>query len=110
MKLLFDQNLSPRLVSLLSDLFPDSSHVYLQGMDQQPDSVVWDFAQEHGYIIATKDSDYLDYSAAFGFPPHVVSIRAGNCQTAHVESLLRHSCDAIRDMIDEGETGLISLI
>ena len=33
-KLLFDHNLSPRLVHLLGDLFPDSSHVYWLGLDQ----------------------------------------------------------------------------
>jgi predicted nuclease of predicted toxin-antitoxin system len=32
MKLLFDQNLSPRLVNRLSDLYPDSNHVYLLGL------------------------------------------------------------------------------
>jgi len=31
MKLLFDQNLSPRLVERLTDIFPDSTHVYLKG-------------------------------------------------------------------------------
>jgi predicted nuclease of predicted toxin-antitoxin system len=34
MKLLFDHNLSPRLVKLLADLYPDSQHVYYSGMDQ----------------------------------------------------------------------------
>jgi predicted nuclease of predicted toxin-antitoxin system len=31
MKLLFDQNLSPKLVRRLADLFPDSSHVQAVG-------------------------------------------------------------------------------
>lgn len=110
MKLLFDQNLSPRLVSLLSDLFPDSNHVHLLGLDRKSDPAIWDYAQENEYIITTKDTDYLDYSAAFGFPPHVVSIRAGNCRTSHVEGLLRDNFDVIRDMVNEGETGLISLL
>ncbi|WP_169222276.1 DUF5615 family PIN-like protein [Brasilonema sp. UFV-L1] len=29
MKLLFDHNLSPRLVVHLADVYPDSNHVYL---------------------------------------------------------------------------------
>jgi len=33
MKLLLDQNLSPRLVKRLSDLYPNSSHVYPLGID-----------------------------------------------------------------------------
>jgi plasmid maintenance system antidote protein VapI len=34
MKLLFDQNLSPRLATRLQDLFPDSSHVFWLNLDQ----------------------------------------------------------------------------
>lgn len=34
MKLLFDRNLSPRLVNRLADLFPESTHVYLLEMDR----------------------------------------------------------------------------
>ena len=33
MKLLFDQNPSPKLVSRLAELFPDSSHVQIEGLD-----------------------------------------------------------------------------
>ena len=32
MKLLFDENLSPQLVAVLSDIFPDSAHVDRLGM------------------------------------------------------------------------------
>jgi predicted nuclease of predicted toxin-antitoxin system len=41
-KLLFDENLSPRLVALLSPLYPDSSHVDLVGLHGKPDREVWD--------------------------------------------------------------------
>ena len=33
MKLLFDQNLSPRLIGLVADLFPESNHVFQLGLD-----------------------------------------------------------------------------
>ncbi|MFB2882045.1 DUF5615 family PIN-like protein [Floridanema aerugineum] len=31
MKLLFDHNLSPRLINRLADLFPNSSHLFIVG-------------------------------------------------------------------------------
>ncbi|MBO0724668.1 MAG: DUF5615 family PIN-like protein [Blastocatellia bacterium] len=46
MKLLFDHNLSPRLVKQLADLYPDSTHVYLIGMDRVDDDVIWEYASE----------------------------------------------------------------
>ncbi|MGK7942688.1 MAG: DUF5615 family PIN-like protein, partial [Crocosphaera sp.] len=33
MKLLFDHNLSPSLVNRLADLYPNSNHLYLMGLD-----------------------------------------------------------------------------
>ncbi len=94
MKLLFDQNPSPRLVQLLGDIFPDSAHTHRLGLGEKQDAVIWDFAQEHNFIIVSKDSDYLDCSAAFGFPPHVISIRSGNCSTNHVQALLQRHMEA----------------
>jgi predicted nuclease of predicted toxin-antitoxin system len=41
MKLLFDHNLSPRLVDRLADLFPGSTHLYTLDMDRDEDRQVW---------------------------------------------------------------------
>ena len=69
MKLLFDQNLSPRLVTMLSDLFPGSEHVQSVGLDQSPDTPLWDFARDNDFVIVTKDVDFSDRSAIVGYPP-----------------------------------------
>ncbi|MBV9657603.1 MAG: DUF5615 family PIN-like protein [Verrucomicrobia bacterium] len=53
MKLLFDQNLSPRLPGLLSDLYPDSVHVRNIGLRDASDTVIWSHAQEHGFVIVS---------------------------------------------------------
>ena len=45
MKLLFDHNLSPKLVKSLHDVFPDSEHVYHLGMDESEDTEIWQFAK-----------------------------------------------------------------
>ena len=42
MRLLFDQNLSPRLVSALSDRYPDSLHVRDAGLATADDATVRD--------------------------------------------------------------------
>ena len=51
MKLLFDENLSPKLVQLLADLFPDSVHVRDVGLSASNDLAVWQYAQENSLII-----------------------------------------------------------
>jgi len=71
-KLLFDQNLSPRLATRLQDLFPDSSHVFWLGLDQAEDVEVWGYARQNGYLLVTKDADFSELSTLQGFPPKVI--------------------------------------
>jgi predicted nuclease of predicted toxin-antitoxin system len=47
MKLLFDENLSPKLPNRLSDLFPNSLHVRDVGMKAMIDPIVWDYAKDN---------------------------------------------------------------
>lgn len=96
MKLLFDENLSPQLVRLLNDRFPDSVHVRDVGLKAAQDSVVWGYAQDNALIICSKDSDMHQRSFLFGYPPKVVWVRLGNCSTLDVEQLLRKHFSAIK--------------
>jgi hypothetical protein len=61
-RLLFDENLAPRLVSDLADLFPDSNHVRAPGLNGADDETVWERAAEDGFIIVTKDDDFRQRS------------------------------------------------
>lgn len=89
MKLLFDQNLSHRLVAQLATEFPDSQHVRNVGMASATDSMVWEFAGEQGFVIVSKDTDFEQRAVLRGPPPKVVWIRLGNCTTEDVSKLLR---------------------
>jgi predicted nuclease of predicted toxin-antitoxin system len=88
LKLLFDENLSPRLVDSLSDLYPDSSHVHEWGLDGAADEAVGEYAKVQGLIIS-KDSDFEARSVFFGAPPKFIWIRSRNCATDQVEKPLR---------------------
>ena len=90
MKLLFDENLSPRLVALLADLFANSLHVRTVGLANVDDGLVWQYAKDNGLVIVSKDSDFHHRSLLFGFPPKVIWIRRGNCSTPDIEAILRH--------------------
>ena len=110
MKLLFDQNLSPRLVDLLVDLFPESSHVQSVGLDRAPDDTVWRFALEHGFTIVTKDSDFQERSQIARSVPCVVWIRRGNSSTADIEVMLRKHADAIAALGHEQDAEFLILL
>src|SRR5438876_11853307 len=97
MKLLFDENLSPRLCTRLADLFPDSVHVMSVGLDQASDVEVLVYARDNGFVIVSKDSDFNDLVILRGFPPKVLWLQIGNCTTKQIEDLLRNHHEAIAD-------------
>jgi len=109
MKLLFDQNLSPRLVYRLADLYPNSSHVMEVGLDRSFDKEVWNYARQQHYLIVTKDVDFSELSLLQGFPPKVIWIRRGNCSTQDIETILRQSFGLIKSMNEDPSTGILEL-
>ena len=109
MKLLFDENLSPKLPSRLSDLFPGSLHVRDVGMKATIDPIVWDYAKDNNLMIVSKDSDMHDLSLVFGSPPKVIWLRLGNCSTSQVENLLRRKFDAIKLFYEDQNLSLLAI-
>jgi predicted nuclease of predicted toxin-antitoxin system len=110
MRLLFDQNLSPRLVERLSDVYPGSAHIADLALDRADDDTVWQYARSAGYTIVTKDADFGEISVIRGFPPKVVWLRIGNCTTAQIATLLRTYLTAIESLEDDPEVGLLALL
>lgn len=99
MKLLFDANLSPKLVGRLADLFPDSVHVFDTGLAQNtPDRVIWEYARANQLTIVTADSDFLDLALSDGAPPKVIRIENCDYRTSEVENLLRRHAIVIAEM------------
>ncbi|NEU75854.1 hypothetical protein PI95_025675 [Hassallia byssoidea VB512170] len=109
MKLLFDENLSPKLPHLLADLFPGSLHVRDVGMKATDDPLVWDYAKDNGFMIVSKDADMHDLSLVFGNPPKVIWLRLGNCSTLQVENLLRRDVDVIKLFYEDEYVSLLAL-
>lgn len=98
MKLLFDQNLSPRLVTALADVYPESAHVQSFGMAEATDAAVLDFAQGNGFILVSKDSDFFDPQLIRGRSSKIVWIRRGNCATRDIEAILRRHAGDVRQL------------
>jgi predicted nuclease of predicted toxin-antitoxin system len=108
-KLLFDQNLSPRLVGRLADLLPNSNHVFPLGLDSAEDSEIWEFARKNDFVLVTKDADFGDMSILRGFPPQVIWIRRGNCRTSDIEQILRDNFTTIEQFETDLTLGFITL-
>lgn len=109
-KLLFDENLSPKLVAALADVFPESAHVDRIGLGSVDDSEVWEYARLNGFTIVSKDSDFQEKSLLLGYPPKVICIKRGNCANKQIELLLRNKAEQINDLIADPDTAFLVLL
>jgi predicted nuclease of predicted toxin-antitoxin system len=109
MRLLFDEQLSDALPTVLDDVFPGSVHVRALVGVGASDERVWELAIEHGCILVSKDEDFHRLSVLRGAPPEVVWLRIGNCTTDAVATLLRRHEPALQSFADQDEATFLAL-
>lgn len=108
-RLLFDENLSARLVRELAPELPDSRDVVAALGTRPSDEAIWTYAGAHGFVIVTKDEDFQRFSVWRGFPPKVIWIRQGNAPTGAITSLLRANVAQIEAFMAHPEAGFLPL-
>lgn len=110
MKLLLDANVSWRLVSRLKLHFQECLHAdNIDASVPASDTVIWNYALEHEYIIVTNDEDFLNFSNVKGFPPKVILLRTGNQSNDFIETLLINHKENISELSRSVEYGVLEL-
>lgn len=109
MKLLFDENLSRKLVGRLGELYPESAHVAEFGLLESPDRDIWEFAKARGFIIVSADSDFYELATTIGPPPKVVWLRRWTHPTRDAERVLRREAIRITEFLADPELGVLVL-
>lgn len=109
MKLLFDHNLSHKLVDRLADIFPDSTHTRLLGLSEAGDTQVWQIASDNQLTIVSQDADFLEMGLVKGFPPKLIWIRLGNSTTNEIEKVIRDNYLSIRKFIETSKEFCLEL-
>lgn len=109
MKALLDQNLSFRLVDVLLPCFPGSCHVRDGGLTGDDDDRIWALAKTEGFVIVTKDNDFLARALVRGHPPPVIQICLGNASTREIADLLEARMDDIERFAKENRASVFLL-
>jgi predicted nuclease of predicted toxin-antitoxin system len=108
-KLLFDQNLSRKLVDRLRDDYPESKHVTAVGLETATDREIWEYARQHDYVIVSKDSDFRQLAFLYGPPPKVVWLRVGNASTSAVLQIIVDHMRSLEAFMDVADAALLVL-
>jgi len=109
MKLLLDANISWKLINTLSPIFGECTHVDLINLTVPVKDIdIWNYALENGYIIITKDNDFLDLLELKGFPPKVILIKTGNNSSKTLADLIINVKPKIEDL-ENNNYGLLEV-
>lgn len=109
MKLLLDENLSRRLVPALQARFPGSSQVSLLGLERATDAQLCAHADQHGFVICSKDDDFQRLVAARGYRPRLILLAMGNTGNDAVLAALLAAADRLHDAFADPDTGVVVL-
>ena len=107
MRLLYDENLSPRLPTRLAAAFPDSLHVSGAGLQGHSDTELWDYARQRGLTLVSKDNDFRQMSFLHGAPPKVIWLHVGNAPTRDIEALMLAQLNRIESFFKDDESALL---
>ncbi len=110
MKLLFDQNISHRILSILPSAFANSSHVKQESLINSTDKFIWEFAKINAFTIVTQDSDFNDLNSLYGFPPKIIWIRTGNMKTEVFVNILIEYQEELKTFLDDENYGCFEIL
>jgi len=109
MKLLFDENLSPKLPRLVAASFPQSQHIRELGLKGRTDEEIWNYAKANGLVLVSKDKDFYQRALLYGAPPKFIWLCIGNCTRDDLLALIRTHERKIEAFATTAESVLILL-
>jgi len=103
MKLLIDQNISHRILSLISHAFPDVQHVREHGLSNADDYDIFMHARHHRYDAVITLDDFVRLLNTYSAPPKIIWLRTGNCSTSFLAEILINKSDSIEQFVRSEE-------
>jgi predicted nuclease of predicted toxin-antitoxin system len=70
---------------------------------------IWEYAQQHEYIIVTQDWDFLHLLERKGYPPKVILLKTGNLHRKTMLALLLQSKSLIEEL-QKSNYGLLEIL
>ena len=103
MKLLFDQNISFRVIQKIAHVYDSALQVVELGLQNNTDISIWEYAKENDFTIVTFDSDFYDIANIKGHPPKIIWLRIGNTRTEGIAQTLIKKSEHIFEFITKPE-------
>lgn len=110
MKLLFDANISWRILKLIENEFPNCLHVKNIPLNQPAtDNEIWKFAKENNFTIITHDDDFEKLLLQKSIPPKVIILKSFNQNTKQIATTLLAKKEIIESFINNEELMILEI-
>lgn len=109
MRILLDENISFRIVTIIEPAFPGSVHVTLAGLSAKQDVEIYDYAKANQLLIVTFDEDFYELQLMRGFPPKIIWLRFGNSNNLKIANKLIENQQNILDFNANSEKGILEI-
>lgn len=110
MKILLDQNLSYRLINLLSDYYTDVAQVGRLGMAQTDDGMIWQYARVHDYILVTYDAYFQERNLVSGNPIKIIWLRVKDIRTDNIRKLLINRVAEVKQLYESDAQSCLEIL
>ena len=108
MRILLDQNLSPKLIRRVADVIPGLESVYDHDLIGASDPVIFDWARRLGFsALVSADRDFVHLVERAGPPPKVIRIERCDFPSGIIGDLLRREAVRIRDFLESNRPVLL---
>lgn len=90
---------------MLSRALPtyDFKSLFSFGLREASDVAVYAFARDHGYVLMTKDKDFIDMHKRESVPPSILFVTVGNRRNATLfQELMQHLPAALKKLQVQG--------
>lgn len=108
MRILLDQNLSPKLIRKPADIIPGLETVYGHDLVGASDSFIFDWARKSEFAaVVSTDHDFVQLAERLGTPPKVIRIERCDFPAKVIEQLLRREIIRIYDFLESDRAVLL---
>ncbi len=108
MRILLDQNLSPKLIRKLADIIPGLESVYDHNLVAASDPSVFAWARKAEFAAeVSADRDFVHLAERLGPPPKVIRIERCDFPAKVIEQLLRREALRIHDFLESDRPVLL---
>lgn len=110
MKLLFDQNISPKILKLLPPELSDCQQVRFVDLEDAADFTIFQYARTNNYAVVTFDADFVDLNALHGTPPKIIWLNTGNLTTSNISELIMRNIATLKAYLESETDDILELI